>query len=878
MMMKPRQGWGARAYGPALSQRIKQLPNMEVRNTMKLAITAKKVVILLMTMALAVALVACEGAVGKPGEAGKAGAPGEAAKQPPYVVLALSDLPAIVQGMSDTADLSRAFGDPDGETLTLDAISDDPTIATADVSGTTLTVTGVGVGTTAVVVTATDADGLKVSQSVQVTVTAAPPPPVPPVTIGDVKAKYPSLAITPTTAADVSKEIELPADHTLSSENTAIVTVAAKAAAKTPPAASIQWASATSADSATKNVWVVTAVSAGTTNVDVHDKSGASVHIIRVTVTVNPPAPAPDPVRPTATTIQDMTLYKDDPAQTIVLSTVFTHAGTITYEVSVTGSAVDAVEANGILTVTPLRKGEEEVTVTATADGLSVSVSFNVDVVGDNRPPKPPVVAPKSVGEIPGFYIGVGESDSVDVAEYFTPDSGLDFSVGDGDYDDDIVRVVVNGSEVTVTGLDDGETTITVTARNATDTATQEIHVNVEPEGPPIHPPELYIHGVGDDAAEEIRIDDDQTLYVVNGTGQIEVAPNSDSDTVWTVTGRKKGDATIRVLDSNGVVDHEVSVEVGNTAPEVQKVLPSSRRAPDSTNSYYIKDEAGEWAAGSAVSTDAGARTYHHFVIPYEDFFRDEDGLTDIETVRTKGIGFFAESRNPSDAEVVRIIPGTVTDTDAPVSVVVDFKRKVGTILPLEISIEDKSGEHSAPVTVQLLTQPPIADNYEVSQASGTNRFDVDVWQREGPEHTLTFSSYTQGTDGAGNSVGFSFVEDFVTGLGETAQPATVTISDTAPNSDWKEAATGDAGYFHVVKSGNISLVDDGATDTIQYGLTTAQVVGDDTEPVLNFRITGSGSGTVRIVYWLRYQKDDTGPVIAASKTATVRLNIIPSS
>ena len=57
-------------------ERPNETSNTEVKETMKVAITAKRVVILMMTMALAGAMVACSGAAGTPGPAGPPGEQG----------------------------------------------------------------------------------------------------------------------------------------------------------------------------------------------------------------------------------------------------------------------------------------------------------------------------------------------------------------------------------------------------------------------------------------------------------------------------------------------------------------------------------------------------------------------------------------------------------------------------------------------------------------------------------------------------------------------------------------------------------------------------------------------------------------------------------
>ena len=332
----------------------------------------KKIAFLVMTMALAVALVACSGAVGKPGEAGAAGAAADPVPQPPYVALPIDDLP-VVQGSSDTVSLNEAFSDPEGKALTFTAESTDKTIATATVTGATLTVTGVGVGSTKVVVTATDADGLSVGQSLKVTVTEAPPEPI---TIDDVKTAYPTLEITPT-AESKSEDIELPAGYTLNSLNEAIVAVARKTAT-TSVAGSVKWAAAT-ANAA--NVWVVTAVSAGITNVDVLDSSEILAHSIRVTVTAAPP---PDPIPPTVTeTLPDVWLGIDArTSETFDLDDHFQHSSAIAYSATFFGhrTIATATIEGSMLTVTSADTGRTRVVVTATAEGQSVQDGFQVEV------------------------------------------------------------------------------------------------------------------------------------------------------------------------------------------------------------------------------------------------------------------------------------------------------------------------------------------------------------------------------------------------------------------------------------------------------------------------------------------------------------------
>ena len=88
---------------------------------------------------------------------------------------AAGTLPGLAPGVADgarTVEVSGAFRDPDGDTLTWAAVSSSPEVATVSVSGSVLTVTPLAAGETTVTVTATDAGGSggTATQSFRVTV------------------------------------------------------------------------------------------------------------------------------------------------------------------------------------------------------------------------------------------------------------------------------------------------------------------------------------------------------------------------------------------------------------------------------------------------------------------------------------------------------------------------------------------------------------------------------------------------------------------------------------------------------------------------------------------------------------------------------------
>ena len=78
-------------------------------------------------------------------------------------------------GERATVELSAYFTDPDGDALTFEAVSGQPDLVTARVSGSVLTLAALGQGAAAVTVTATDAGGLSASASFEVTVPNRPP-------------------------------------------------------------------------------------------------------------------------------------------------------------------------------------------------------------------------------------------------------------------------------------------------------------------------------------------------------------------------------------------------------------------------------------------------------------------------------------------------------------------------------------------------------------------------------------------------------------------------------------------------------------------------------------------------------------------------------
>lgn len=719
--------------------------------------------------------------------------------------------------------------------------------------------------------TATDPGNLSVGQAVGVTVTAAPPEPDPPITIDDVKTKYPSLAITPTAdSSSKEKEIELPADHTLISENPAVVTVAKKKAATTP-ASSIRWKGVTAGTP--KNVWVVTAVSKGVTDVDVLDKTGASVHTIRVSVTADPPAEPPAPVAPTKTDIPNQKLYKEDGAKTITLADHFSHESAITYAASSspTGIVTTSVAA-GVLTLTPRVKGETIVTVTATADGMSVEDEFTVNVMAGTKTepePAPPTNPPAKEGTIGPQTVEAGMSlDPMDVSMYFMPATGLTYMAMSSAPDKATANIPDGSSMLTIRGVAIGPATVTVTATNSAGSAMQTIAVTVTAPGV------QHVTIVGKGKTEEVTIGEDQTLDYSVDAEHVTAVPKPGSTTVWVLTGKMKtaeGDpAEVRIKENNRIVGR-IMVTVGNTAPKSKSKYPTDQIEPSTgaAAAVHVDKDGKDQAAGAAATPKM--RLYHKYGFDFMAYFMDTDGADDIADD-----GYMAESDDPY-FKVVKVQKD---------GVVVDVIKNFGSTFPLVIYVMDKAGGKSDKITLEAKVTDPLADSYLVTQHSSSGAFGLaEVYQREGDVtdgfHTLKFDSFKPDNPaGTPDHEGFRFVEKFRDDLAtEDTRFGSGTIEFRREVSTDSAADTVAPYYLINTSERNIELIRSQAEDTPATSGNNGLYITDD-QPEIRFKLTGGRNTTVTITYYVPFNTAATGDANwewrKSSKSLT--MNIVPSS
>ncbi len=355
-------------------------------------------------------------------------------------------------------DLSVAFEDPEDDALTYGARVTNPPGRTVvsvsvSVSGSEATVVPESGGTAQITVTATDAGGSKMTAERTFAATVANRAPV---ATGRLEAL--ALAI---------------------SDPVRSVPVSVSDAFEDPDGDALTYA-AVSSDVSVATVEVsgsavrVTALSSGTAVVTVTAEDGGGLQaeqVFGVTVANRSPlAVAPLPA---------LSLQTVEGAALVELSGAFEDpdGDALTYGASSSSVTVAAVSVSGSsVTVTPLSRGFSTVTVSATDEGASnesATQAFGVSVDGGgsggggggggsgNR-------GPEAVGTLADRVLEVGEALRLDLSAAFEDRDGDALTYGAESSSADVAAVAVAGGVATVTGSTAGESTVTLTATDAT--------------------------------------------------------------------------------------------------------------------------------------------------------------------------------------------------------------------------------------------------------------------------------------------------------------------------------------------------------------------------------------------------------------------------
>ena len=309
-------------------------------------------------------------------------------------------------------------------------------------------------------------------------------------------------------------------------------------------------------------VVTVSGVLQGSATVTVTASDGSLTAQQGFTVTVPNRAPEAEGPIPTQTVNKgdssDLTVsrYFSDPDEDDLEYTV---ASSDTSKVSVTVTGA-------VVTLTGVAQGSATVTVTASDGSLTATQSFTVTV--SNR-------APEAEGTIPAQTVNKGESTDLTVSSYFSdPDEDtLEYSVVSSDTAK--VTVAVTGAVVTLTGVLQGDATVTVTASDGDLTAQQGFTVTV-PNRAPEAVGQIGAQTVNKGSNAPVTVsgnfrdpDMDDLNYTVSSSDTSKVSV-SVSGAVVTVTGVAQGSATVTVTASDGSLTAQqgFTVTVPNRAPE----------------------------------------------------------------------------------------------------------------------------------------------------------------------------------------------------------------------------------------------------------------------------------------------------------------------
>ena len=265
------------------------------------------------------------------------------------------------------------------------------------------------------------------------------------------------------------------------------------------------------------------------------------------------------------------------------------------------------VAVNGaVVTLSGVAKGDATVTVTASDGDLTAQQGFAVTV--PNR-------APEAVGTVPAQTVNKGESAELTVSSYFSdPDEDtLEYTVASSDTAK--VTVAVTGAVVTLTGVAQGDATVTVTASDGDLTVQQGFAVTV-PNGAPEAVGTIGAQTVNKGASLDLTVssyfsdpDEDDLEYtaVSSDTAKVSVGVTG---AVVTLTGVAKGEATVTVTASDGnlTAQQGFTVTVPNGGPitvdTVSAQTVNKGESLDLTVSSYFSDPDEDDLEYTAVSSD----------------------------------------------------------------------------------------------------------------------------------------------------------------------------------------------------------------------------------------------------------------------------------
>ena len=451
------------------------------------------------------------------------------------------------------------FDDPDRDRLEYSATSSNESVATTEISGSRLTINGVTPGTATVTVTATDPGGLEVSQQVRVTVNRVNRRPE---AVGTIPER--AINVGASFTVDVAPYFSDPDGDPLQYEADALFDIVADV-------------------SMSGSVMTVTALSdfAGGTLITVTatDPDGLEARQrTRVTVeAVNRPPEAVGSIPAASIKVGETarvvvrSYFRDPDGDRLEYTVATSNPGVATASISSTA-----------VSITGVAEGAATVTVTATdPDGLAATQGIGVSVGAVNQ-------HPAAVGTIPEQTVNVGETVTVDVAGYFRDPDGDDLQYEAETFFTNRATASMSGSVMTITGVSEGSTSLTVTAsdpdgleaRQRTRVAVQA--VNGAPQAVGSIPSQALDEGSSVTVQTHSYFrdpDGDRLSYRVTSSNTRVATASVTGAGVVAISGEAAGSATVTMTasDPDGLTatqDISVTVRSANGQPRARGGIP----------------------------------------------------------------------------------------------------------------------------------------------------------------------------------------------------------------------------------------------------------------------------------------------------------------